>query len=338
VKKKLIPIIQLAIGIGLFAYLFASVRDKGKLLEAIRTAADHWPAVILALCLFGSCLFLVSIRWKLILSAQGLNLTFRRSLELYFIGHFFNSFLLGATGGDIVKAYYAAKETHHKKTEAVATIAMDRIMGLFALVSLVVVIMLARLQFFLAHPETRLALAFFFGLLIAGICGTLLVFHQDVFERFAILRRLKEKSAVGSIMARVYAAFQIVVKYPKVLWLTLLLSLANHLLVIASGCALGYALEIQIPFWGYLTTLPIINAVAAIPLTPGGFGTREATAIFMLGTMGVESSLAFMLSILIWGTTFTWSLVGGVVYMIYSLRSGIKPTDAMEEAADDKTE
>ncbi|MBL7115725.1 MAG: flippase-like domain-containing protein [Kiritimatiellae bacterium] len=335
-KKKLIPAIQLAIGIGLFAYLFSSIQDKGKLLEAIRTAATHWPTVILALCLFGTCLFLVSLRWKLLLSAQGLNLTFRRSLKLYFIGHFFNSFLLGATGGDIVKAYYAAKETHHKKTEAVATIAMDRIMGLFALVSLVVVIMLARLNFFLSHPETRLALAFFFGLLIAGICGTLLVFYQDLFERFAILRRLKEKSAFGSIMARVYSAFQIVVKHPKVLWLTLLLSLSNHLLVIASGCALGYALEIQLPFWDYMTTLPIINAVAAIPLTPGGFGTREATAIFMLGTMGVEDSLALMLSILIWGTTFSWSLVGGGVYLIESIRGGIKPQDAITDAADDK--
>ena len=338
VKKKLIQIIQLALGVGLLALLFSSMRDEGDLADAVRTAAGHWPMLILALFLFGSCLFLVSIRWKLLLSAQGLELSLRRTMELYFIGHFFNSFLLGATGGDIVKAFYASRETHHKKAEAVATIAMDRIVGLCALVALVVVIMLLRLQFFLAHPETRLALLFFFGLLAAAVCGTLLVFHQDLFERIPMLKRIKEQTAFGSILARVYTAFQIVVKHPRVLWQTLVLSLANHLMVIMSGVVLGHALEIQLPFWDFFTTLPIINAVAAVPLTPGGLGTREATAAFLLGVFGVAKSRAVLLSLLMYGNTLAWSLVGGVVYMIYSLRSGIKPTDAMEEAADDKTE
>ena len=48
---------------------------------------------------------------------------------------FFNAFLLGSTGGDLLKAYYAARETHHKKTEAVVTVFVDRIIGLFSVTS-----------------------------------------------------------------------------------------------------------------------------------------------------------------------------------------------------------
>jgi hypothetical protein len=45
--------------------------------------------------------------------------------EISLVAHFFNSFLLGSTGGDLMKAYYAARETHHKKTEAVMTVFAD---------------------------------------------------------------------------------------------------------------------------------------------------------------------------------------------------------------------
>ena len=182
-KKKLIPIIQLTVGIALLAFLLWSIRDKGGLAEAVNTAGGHWPLLIAGVLTFGMCLFVVSVRWKVLLAAQGLELSLGRALELYFIGHFFNSFLLGATGGDIVKAYYAARETHHKKAEAVATMLMDRIMGLLALVALVVVIMMIRLKFFLTYTETRVALAFFVGLFAVSLVGTVLVFHQDIRTR-----------------------------------------------------------------------------------------------------------------------------------------------------------
>ena len=56
-----------------------------------------------------------------------------RTTEISLVAHFFNSFLLGSTGGDLLKAYYAARETHHKKTEAVMTVLVDRLVGLFAM-------------------------------------------------------------------------------------------------------------------------------------------------------------------------------------------------------------
>ena len=36
-------------------------------------------------------------------------------------------------GGDLMKAYYAARETHHKKTEAVTAVFVDRLVGLWAM-------------------------------------------------------------------------------------------------------------------------------------------------------------------------------------------------------------
>jgi hypothetical protein len=58
------------------------------------------------------------------------------------IAHFFNSFLLGSVGGDVLKAYYVARETHHKKTEAIITVVVDRIIGLFSMLILACIMML----------------------------------------------------------------------------------------------------------------------------------------------------------------------------------------------------
>ena len=52
------------------------------------------------------------------------------------MAQFFNAFLLGSTGGDLLKAYYAARETHHRKTEAVVTVLVDRLIGLFSMLAL----------------------------------------------------------------------------------------------------------------------------------------------------------------------------------------------------------
>ena len=109
---------------------------------------------------------------------------------------------------------------------------------------------------------------------------------------------------------------------PVVLLQTMTLSLINHMTLVVSTSLLGYALGIDIPFVDYVTTIPIVNAIAAIPLTPGGLGTRETTAKFLLGVLGVQSSRAVLLSLLLYGSQMFWSLVGGIVYLSYAYKSG----------------
>ena len=43
-----------------------------------------------------------------------IRLTQSRTFVLNMVGAFYNSFMPGSTGGDLIKAYYAAKHTTHK--------------------------------------------------------------------------------------------------------------------------------------------------------------------------------------------------------------------------------
>src|SRR5438046_8549403 len=92
-------------------------------------------------------------RWRMVLRVHGLDLSPGRATEISFIAHFFNSFMLGSTGGDLLKAYYAARETHHKKAEAVVTVIVDRLLGLFAMLLFACLMMLPNLALLQEHKR-----------------------------------------------------------------------------------------------------------------------------------------------------------------------------------------
>ena len=266
-----------------------------------------------------------------LLRAQGFHFSFRRMLGLYFVGQFFNSFLPGGLSGDLVKAYYVVGETEEKKAEAVATVFIDRVIGLLALVLLTVVVMCLRLRFFLDDPRMRVALIVNAALL-AGAVGTLLVvFRKNILERWRIFRWIEEHTPAGDMITRVYTAFHLCLNRPSVLVQTLLLSFANHMmLILCTTLCLGAALGIKMNVLDYLSVFPVINAVAAIPVTPGGLGTREGITIYLLGALDVPEAKAMVLSLLLYITMLLWSLVGGIVYMFYP--RGRKPGEAGTES------
>ncbi|MDP6491113.1 MAG: lysylphosphatidylglycerol synthase transmembrane domain-containing protein [Kiritimatiellia bacterium] len=328
-KKKLISLVQLLIGIGLIVFIFARMDNKADMVEALQAAARQWPMLVLGIGGFGICLLLCTLRWKLLLDARGLHLPILKTLQLYFVGHFFNAFLFGATGGDVVKAWFVTREIPGHKTEAVSTVALDRLIGLAGLVILTVTIMLIKLPFFLEHEATRWSLVFF-GCLLGGMIGFLaMTFGHNWMERWSFFKRLEERTALGKIITKAYTTAHGIIKEPVLLAKALVLSISNHVLLVGCAYFLGRALDITLNFWNYLTVFPVINAVAAIPATPGGLGTREAAAKFLLGVLGVAETRAVPLSLLVYGAVLFWSLIGGVVYMIYIATHGkVVPGDA----------
>ncbi|KPL01419.1 MAG: hypothetical protein AMK75_05075 [Planctomycetes bacterium SM23_65] len=73
-----------------------------------------------------------ALRFHMLLGVQDVKVKLRDALGLTFLGNFFNNFMLGLTGGDVVKAYYVARQTE-KRTEAVVTVFLDRMVGLIAM-------------------------------------------------------------------------------------------------------------------------------------------------------------------------------------------------------------
>ena len=104
-KKKLFLFLRLAVSFSLIGYIFYAINAEGKLskLPDYFAEANYWwllGASVFVLGLLGTG----SIRWGLLLRAQGVRLSRISVFMYYMIGMFFNNFLPSTVGGDFVKA------------------------------------------------------------------------------------------------------------------------------------------------------------------------------------------------------------------------------------------
>lgn len=324
-KRRLASLLQLAIGIGLVAWLLNHIQ-LDRIAGSLRSIGSAWPWLLIGTILYVSCTITCSVRWQFLLAAQSIPISIREAIRLYMIGHFFNAFVLGSTGGDLMKAYYATRATPEKKTEAATSVFLDRAIGLVALIGVMLVVMLCRLDFFLSFPETVATLYFGAALGLGAVIGITAVFGQNWFERWPTLGRLRDKSPAGAVLNRVYQSSRFCLSHPLLILKTTILSVLNQLSYFLIAWCVGQALSIEMSYLDYLSVVPVISVVSAIPATPGGLGTREAATVFLLGgAFGVPEAIAFTLSILLLTIVTVWSLLGGVVYL---LDSGGKTTTA----------
>ena len=99
--------------------------------------------------------FAAGVRWHILLKVQRIHLSFPRVTGLFLIGMFYNQFLPGGTGGDIMKSYLLLKETPDKATGALLAVVFDRLVGLVALITITGTLISLRFGWLTQIPETR---------------------------------------------------------------------------------------------------------------------------------------------------------------------------------------
>jgi uncharacterized protein (TIRG00374 family) len=105
------------------------------LADALQRPVQVVPLVLAAgFCLAG--VLLTFVRWYVLVRAQDLPFKLSDAMRLGLVGFFFNTFLPGSIGGDVVKAAFLARE-QSRRTVAVATVLLDRAIGFWGLFWLV---------------------------------------------------------------------------------------------------------------------------------------------------------------------------------------------------------
>ena len=283
--------------------------------------------LLVSLVFMGATIFIGVVRWRLVLAVQGLRLSLGRATGISLVAHFFNSFLLGSTGGDLLKAYYAAAETNHKKVEAVTAVIVDRLLGLFAMLLFVSLMALANWgivmsqQRFMAVMLVVLGMLFISGLIVvlafwAGPTKTRLKFKM-------LLARLPKGGGLVRCIEACHAYGDNPGFLPRVLGWSMLLSLACVLQIVALGFGLG--LPMGEHFQVLLLIVPAIICISALPITPSGIGVRENLYVWLLSAtaIGIEAQDALTLSILAFAGSLLWSLIGGAMYLAIRSRHSL---------------
>jgi uncharacterized membrane protein YbhN (UPF0104 family) len=142
-RKWLSNLAKYGIGIALLAFVvyrhWEPDQHGGIGLKAALSGPIRWELFFFAALCCGGSAAITFVRWFLLVRAQDLPFTLRNAFRLGLIGYFFNTFLPGAVGGDLVKATFIARE-QRRRTVAVSTVLMDRAIGLLGLIAIVAVI------------------------------------------------------------------------------------------------------------------------------------------------------------------------------------------------------
>ena len=249
-------------------------------------------------------------RWRWLVEALGLVLSARDAVRFTLYGMFFNLVVPGATGGDVVKAWYAAKRTG-VATKAVVSVFVDRIVGLFALVLFSAAVLFLGPQREGYGPPRLLV-----GIVLLGsVLGGVLVLSQRVRGALglsALLRRLPFQH----VLSEIDAAMRLYRRHPGSLGLGLLVSFANH----AGNCLCVYVLARamgldEVRLGDAFALVPVVSLLSAIPLLPGGWGVGELAFAYFFGQVGVAPSEAVGLSVVYRLANLVSGLPGGFLWI-----------------------
>ena len=310
-----------------------------------RLVAHAKPVLLaLAVLVFPVTLAATGLRWWLLMRPLGIVMKLRRAYVLNMVGVFYNSFMLGSTGGDFIKAYYAGKHAAPgRKAAAWLSVFVDRAMGLLVLVLMAGTA--AAVQFLLEHDRTSpVATACLnviwasIAILLATSVGLLVALNQPIRKgvglSFVLGKAAREGGKIRETLQSVFDTIHTYYKSPRTIVVACLLTVPVHGTVIISAMLAGQAFGLPIPWPYYFVCVPVIVLSASMPISPQGAGVMEFFAVLLTRPQGATVSQAFALALSIRVVQIIWNLTGG----IFVFRGGYSEPANLDAADDDEAE
>ena len=137
-KNVLIAVVKVALTLSILGYLVwdawsgqhkaAAAGQHGGLLEH-----PHWALLPLAWVCCASAVAITMFRWHYLVKSLDVPFPLRDALRIGFLGYLFNLAPMGILGGDLLKVFMLAREQPGSKAKALASVAVDRMLGLYML-------------------------------------------------------------------------------------------------------------------------------------------------------------------------------------------------------------
>jgi uncharacterized protein (TIRG00374 family) len=320
-KKILVSLFQVTVTVAVLFWVFHDPNKRAQMVLALRLADYRW--IVAAIFAYGIVELSAATRWQILLKVQGINLSIPRMSGLFFIGMFYNQFLPGGTGGDIIKSYYLLKETPSKKAGALLAVLFDRLIGLVALVTLTAVLIFLRYDWLAQTNDTRRYLWFVLILLGGSILGLLTTF---VISGFNLVHLLPKQFPARDKLIEVSAAYHLYAKHWSGTLLAFATSLVAHLATFATFLFVAFTLRANVRFIDFFAVMPIERTISAMPISFAGEGPREHVLQVMLnGLCGVPEGVAALIGTMSFLVILFCCLPGGFVYLFYKPSGVVAP-------------
>jgi glycosyltransferase 2 family protein len=216
-----------------------------------------------------SAVTLTLVRWCYLVRAAGLPFSLKDALRLGFLGYLFNLAPLGIVGGDLLKAGMLAWEHPGNKGKAVASVVVDRVIGLYVLFVVASVAILA--SGFWALPVPGVGWISVMTFLIAVVGGAALVALVATASPH-LGRRRRRVTRLGLHLENSIEALHLYRSRPAVLLGAIAATVLVHTLSAAALYCIYSGLRYQgISLGQHFVIVPLSAATGLVPLSIGPF-------------------------------------------------------------------
>ncbi len=280
----------------------------------------------LTLSIFVICQVMVGFRWWLLLRTQSIFINLGAAVRLNFLGWFYNNFMPGSVGGDLLRAWYVTKHTD-KKFEAVLSVFVDRFIGLLSTLIIAgffyvlflrgqaeAVTFTGRSGPFKFLAEYKGGIIWVVVVLAAVFCGLLLHGRGRVLLRTAWLYiRIHSVRAFEKLKDAVYVYYS----KPRTILAAFGLTVFLQIITITGFWFLGKSLGITASLKYYYVFFTLTWMLGALPVSIGGAVVVEGILAYLfVRYAGVEAEAALALALcqrIVWMIA---SLPGAAIHLI----------------------
>ena len=333
-KQVLTTVLKVGLSTALVGYLAWQAWNDPRF-YALAARPKNWPLLVGALPICLAAVTVTILRWQLLVRTLGLSFTTRDALRAGFVGYLVNLAPFGLVGGDSLKAVLLIHKNPRRKTEAVASVLVDRVTGLYALLLLAAVASLffdrSQLATLTAAEQATivnlcrvvqtLALISTTGLVVMLIPGVTESRLWDLVEHTPL---------VGPVLHKLVGAMRVYRRRVDVLLATIGISLTIHLLYSASvavmATAIGIAPEHRPPLGSIFVITPPSMIAGALPI--GAFELTLNLLFRCVSPAGAPANAGLLIALAYRIIQITISSIG----VVYWLTSRSEVSEVMHEA------
>jgi len=312
-KSRLMRLGQILVTILALGWVFRNPEMRRATWVTLSSADMNW--ILLGILISGIGEFANILRWYIFLRVQKIKVPLAHAASLYMIGVFFNLFLVGATGGDVVRTIYLAGEFPSKKGAVILSVIADRLIGLLVLIPYTFLIVALRHDWLSQTPVTSGLLWF---LITFTICWTVVAVILFFVSLFNLVQKLPGRMPWREKLVNFSYACSLFGRAKLEMLTCVALSIPVLFAVFGTFYCAAQAYHAGVSTGDICSIMPVVIVITSFPVSFSGVGIREQLFQTLLGDLaGVPAEIAVLISLAGFSIYVVWSLVGAGCYFLY---------------------
>ncbi len=275
--------------ISLVLFLWLISRQNWNVVLAKAAGIAVW-AILLSFLLYLLSYFFNTLRWCILLWAQGVNISLWQAYRTTWAGNFASNFLPSTIGGDGFRML-AIHPYVKSKSISIGSVALDRIINMSAMACLIPVPLLI------------------FGSMLGNLLGNTSASESGItwnnlnvgwgrFESgFLGFLPTGLKKISRGVLEKIASVLRLWASKPWSLFFAFLAAWPSNLLPMAATYLLAHQLGLNVSYWQVMGVQTVTYFLAVLPISVNGYGLREVAYTTLYSALGASIEQASTLAL-----------------------------------------